>query len=408
MGPRAIALGTFGLLCMVLACSCSNRKQGHGAAADRAAKPAPVKVATATAKDVPVEIRDIATVEAYATVQIKSRVDGVIAQRHFQPGDDVKKDQVLFTIDPKPFEADLRQALASLERNTIQARFAKAAAERSKQLQSMGTVAVEESQDALTKAEMAEASVIGDQAVVENAKLKLSYTTITASIAGRTGDVTLDVGNLVKANADEPMVSIVQMQPIYVTFSVPEQYLQQIRDYSAKGRLRVDAVSPTTEEVIDRGELTFINNEVDKAAGTVLLKATFGNEQRRLWPGQFVNAVLTLTTLPGVTVIPSAAIQTGQQGLYVFVVRPDESAEMRLVTTGQIQGDDIVVESGVKPGEVVVTDGQLRLVQGTKVKVLGDGEPDAPGAKSGGTTATATATATSATARAGTGAGDRP
>jgi multidrug efflux system membrane fusion protein len=356
------------LISALVLCSCTKNdseapKSGKGAKGDRAV---PVTSAPVQVKDVPVQIRDIGSVEAYATVQVKTQVDGTISKVFFKPGDDVKQNQVLFTIDPRPFIAELQQAQANFNKDLITAKNAKVSAQRSQTLHAQGSVALEESQASATSAEAAAAAAEADQAAVESARLKVSYTTVTAPIAGRAGDISIDAGNVVKAN-DAPLVTIVQLQPIYVTFSVPETSLQQIRHYQAIHNLEVDIVVPGSNEETAKGELTFINNTVDKTAGTVLLKATFKNENLRLWPGQFVNIALTVTTLKNAVVVPSEAIQTGQQGSYLFVMKPDKSVEMRPVTSGQTFRGETVIDKGLSGHETVITDGQLQLVNGTKV-----------------------------------------
>lgn len=356
------------LLALWVLVSCSETgKNGASQKGGGGNRPVAVSIAKAVKKDFPVQIRDVGAVEAYATVQVKSQVDGTILKKYFTAGDDIKQDQILFTIDPRPFQAELRQAEANYAKNLVTARNAKLSAARAQTLQQKGAVALEEMQGSRTLADAAAAAADSDKAAVESAQLKLSFTTITAPMAGRTGDVTIDVGNLVKSNTD-PLVTIRQLQPIYVKFSVPESNLQDIREYSSKGPLEVEVEIPGPQPKTLKGQLTFINNEVDKAAGTVLLKATFRNERLLLWPGQFVDAALTVTTLKDMVVIPSSAVQTGQEGPYLFVMKPDKSVEMRYVTTGMKHQQEIVIEKGVAAGETVVTDGQLRLTNGTKVE----------------------------------------
>jgi multidrug efflux system membrane fusion protein len=218
--------------------------------------------------------------------------------------------------------------------------------------------------------------VEADEKAVESARLQVSYCYIHAPLTGRTGTLLADQGNLIKADADKAMVVINQVQPIYVSFSVPEQYLPDIKKYMAAGPVKVAAIINNDEQNPAAGILTFINNTVDTATGTILLKATFDNQDKRLWPGQFVNTVMTLTTEPDVVVVPSQAIQTGQQGQFVFVVKPDLTAETRPVVVGRSLAGEVVVKQGVQAGEIVVTDGQLRLVPGAKVEVR---KPKTPG-----------------------------
>jgi len=362
---------------LICACSHEKTKGPAGGGGKPPQRTVPVTVAPVEIKDVPVQIRDIGSVEAYATVQVKTQVDGTISKVFFKPGDDVKENQVLFTIDPRPFIAELQQAQANFDKDLITAKNARISAQRSQTLHAQGSVALEETQASATSAEAAAAAAEADKAAVESARLKVSYTTVTAPIAGRAGDISIDAGNVVKAN-DAPLVTIVQLQPIYVTFSVPESSLQDIRKYQARHHLKVDIVVPGSTEPSPTGELTFINNTVDKTAGTVLLKATFKNESLRLWPGQFVNIALTITTLKNAVVVPSEAIQIGQQGDYLFIMKPDKTVEMKPVTSGQTFRGETVIEKGLSGGETVITDGQLQLVNGTRVlpsaRVVSDDE----------------------------------
>ncbi len=333
----------------------------------------PVTVAKAIQKTVPVEVRTIGTVEAYSTVTVKSQVDGVIEKVHFQEGQDANARDLLFTIDPRPFEASLKQAEANLARDIAQAKNASAQSERYSSLFQAGIVSKEQYDQFRTNAEALEAAVRADRAAVERAHLELEYTTIRSPIDGRTGTLMVHAGNVVKAN-DTSLVVIHQVKPIYVDFSVPEQYLAEIKSAASRRKLSVRAIIPQEEKHPAEGMLTFVNNTVDNSTGTILLKAIFENRDNRLWPGQFVNAILTLGAQPGSTVVPSQAVQTGQAGPYVFVVKQDSTVELRSVTPGSATGGETVIEKGVKPGEVVVTDGQLRLVPGAKVEIKNKAE----------------------------------
>lgn len=337
----------------------------QGALARRAV---PVNVATAVRKDVPVQLQEIGTVEAEATIQIKSLVEGQVAQVHFDDGAHVRKGQPLFTIDPRPFQAALAQAQANLLRDQVQAKRDYDAAVRYAKLVATGTVSADQYEEKRAQAQASEAAARADVAAVENAKLKLGYTAINSPINGRAGDILSKAGNLVKVNADTPMVTLMQTQPVDVSFSVPENYLNEIRASDAQSSLTVEAHIPGDAKP-EIGKLTFINNEVNRQSGTIELKGTFENAKERLWPGRFVNVVLTLKVMRGVTVIPSQALQRGQEGDYVFVVRPDASAEYRSVDAEQLSAAETIVRKGVAPGEVVVTDGQLRLAPGVKVEI---------------------------------------
>jgi len=356
----------------------------------------PVSVAAVLIKDVPVQIRVIGTVEAYSTVSIKSMVNGEIVEVNFTEGQEVRNGAPLFEIDPRPFQADLRrnqanlakdtaqlqQAKANLARDTAQAQNAAVESRRYEQLVAKGVAAKQQYDQYRTNAEALEAAVRADQAAIENAseairadsaaldnsKIQLGYCTICSPIEGRTGSLIVHQGNVVKAN-DIAMVVINQLSPIYVNFAVPEQYLPEIRSYMALGKVKVEAVPANTTESPSHGVLTFIDNAVDSTTGTIKLKATYVNSDRRLWPGQFVNVVVTLASQPNAIVVPNEAVQSGQQGPYVFVVKPDLTAESRLVTPGRVIGGEAVIEKGLQPGEKVVTDGQLRLVPGAKVQI---------------------------------------
>jgi multidrug efflux system membrane fusion protein len=328
----------------------------------------PVAVATVVEKTVPVDIRVIGNVEAFSTVSVKSQVEGIVERVHFREGQDVRQGDLLFTIDSRPFEAALRQAEANLARDAALEKNAKAQADRYSKLFEAGIVSQEQYDQFRTNAESYEAAVRADKAAVERAKLDLSYCTIHSPIDGRTGALIVHEGNLVKANADTPLVVINQISPIYVNFSVPEGYLPDIRKYRAHGELGVQAIVPNVNRPPE-GLLSFLDNTVDTTTGTVKLKGKFDNRDRQLWPGQFVNVVLKLTTQPNAIVVPSQAVQTGQSGQYVFVIKPDMTAESRPVVAGSTVGGESVIEKGLQLGENVVTDGQLRLAPGSKVEL---------------------------------------
>jgi len=338
-------------------------------------RPVPVVVAEAVQKTVPVQVRTIGNVEPYATVSIKARVGGELQQVNFKEGQDVNRGDLLFVIDPRTWEAALKEAQARLARDKALANKARADAVRYAELVRREFVSREQYEQAGATAESLQATVQADEKSVESARLQVSYCYIHAPLTGRTGNLLADRGNLIKADADKAMVVINQVQPIYVSFSVPEQYLPDIKKYLAAGKIRVEAIIASDEKQPAEGILTFINNTVDIATGTILLKATFDNQDKRLWPGQFVNTVMTLTTEPDMVLVPSQAIQTGQQGQFVFVVKPDLTAETRPVAVGRSMDGEVVVKQGVKAGEIVVTDGQLRLVPGAKVEVK---KPEGP------------------------------
>jgi multidrug efflux system membrane fusion protein len=331
--------------------------------------PVPVTAGTVIQKAVPVQVRAIGNIEAYSTISVKSQIGGILTRVHFREGQDVNKGNLLFTIDPRPYEAALKQAEANLAKDTAQHENARVEVNRYAELVKKGYVAQEQYDQIRTNADAFEATVNADKAMVENARLQLKYCYIYSPINGRTGNLIVNEGNLIKANADNPMVTINQIQPIYVTFSVSEQYLGDIKKYMSSGKLKVEVVIGKDEKHPETGILTFVDNTVDTATGTIKLKATFTNRDRRLWPGQFVDAVITLTMQPNAVVIPSQALQTGQSGVYVFVIKSDLSVESRPVVVDRSLDGESVIEKGLQPGEKVVTDGQLRLVPGAKVDI---------------------------------------
>ena len=401
---------------------CSDR--ASGTPAKGATPPAvPVTAAAATEKPVPLDITAIGNVQAFTTVGVKSQVAGQIVQVHFTEGRDVRRGDPLFTIDPRPLEATLRQAeatvgrdlaqlrqaeaaltqrkaeiqqaLANLERDTAQLENARTQERRYRELVQKELIAREQYDNFRTQMSAMEATVAADraavenarasalaaeagvenaravikadQAVVDNAKLQLAYTTIRAPMTGRTGNLLVQAGNVVKANEGDPMVVIAQVHPIYVSFAVPEQHLAGIQRYQTRGGLVVRATAPGAPKSAS-GRLTFVNNAVDATTGTIQLKGTFSNDDDTLWPGQYVDVVLTLTTEQAVTV-PAEAVQSGQQGAFVFVVKSDLTVEPRPVQTGRRVGGEIIIVRGLTAGERVVTDGHLRLVPGAKVDI---------------------------------------
>src|SRR5262245_19056674 len=395
------------------ACSLSKAEQASSKSGARS-EGVPVITAVITQKDVPLELRAIGAVEAYSVVAVKPQVGGELTKAHFTEGQFVNKGDTLFTIDPRPFETSLKQAEANLAksmalekqaeanlaRDMTQAKNATAQAERYASLLENGVVSREQhdqirtTADALAETvradkanvETAQKAIEADSATVQSARLQLSFTTVRAPIDGRTGSLMVNQGNLVRTRDTTPLVVTNQVNPIRVTFSAPENQLSEIKSYMAWGKLRAQVSLPNDEAHPEPGTLEFVDNAVDNTTGTIKLKAVFANTERRLWPGQFVNIVLTLTTQAGAVVAPSQAVQTGQQGQFVFVVKPDQTAEMRPVVVTHTVTDGSVIESGVKPGEMVVTDGQLRLVPGAKVKVRNEeaGQKPVATAEAGG------------------------
>jgi multidrug efflux system membrane fusion protein len=418
MRPRAgrgitRASAALALCALALAApGCGDRGGDAAAKAPARAAAVPVTVSDVAVRDVPVQVRAIGNVQAYATVSVLSLVGGELFKIHFAEGQDVKAGDLLFTIDPRPFQATLlqaqaqlaqhqaqiAQAQANLTRDTAQWENARVEEARYKKLADGGFVAREQYDQVRTNEQSLAATIDADraavttaravaqadQAMIENAQLQLSYTEIRAPIDGRTGNLLIHQGNVVKANdVGNPLVVITRVHPIYVAFAVPEQYLDRIKRYRAAGELGVEATTTQgPSERTTRGELSFINNVVDATTGTIQLKATFLNADNALWPGQFVSVVLTLTTERGALVIPSQAIQPGQQGSYVFVVKPDLTVESRPVVVAFADGPDSVIAKGLARGERVVTDGQLRLVPGARVEIK-TSRPAAPGSASG-------------------------
>jgi len=329
----------------------------------------PVATALVSEKAIPLELSVIGTAEPYSTVAVRAQITGALTSVNFKEGDDVRKGQVLFTLDRRPLEAALEQARANLQRDTAQAANAKSQAQRYQDLAARGIATKEQVDTTTTAAAALEATLGADRAAVENATVQLQYATISAPISGRTGALMVNEGNLVRANDATPLVVINQVAPIYVSFGIPEARLPELKQYMAQGSVKVEALAPTDDGQPSIGRITFVDNTVDATTGTIRIKGTFANDTRHLWPGQFVNVSVTLTTDPRAVVVPTAAVQTGQQGEYVFVVKPDETVELRTVEVARAVAAESVIKQGLKPGETVVTDGQLRLTPGSRISV---------------------------------------
>jgi multidrug efflux system membrane fusion protein len=358
----------------------------------------PVSVAVASQEQVPLQIKVVGNVEPAATVQIKSQVAGELVSVKFNEGANVNKGELLFQIDPRPYREALRQAEAGLARNVAQLKQAEAnlardqaqyknaqaEATRYDRLAEQGVVSRAQhdqfrtNADALQQSMRADqaamesfrASIESDRAAIEKAKLDLSYCDIRSPVSGRAGTLLVHAGNLVKANADNALVVINQVSPIFVSFNTPERYLPDIRQSSASRKLPVEVSPQDNPGLRSHGYLAVIDNAVDNNTGTVKLKALFTNEDRRLWPGQFVNVVLTLGMIENATVVPSEAIQASQDGQLIYVVKADQTVEPRKVQVGTTIEKRVVVSSGIKPGETVVTDGQMRLFPGALIKAV--------------------------------------
>ncbi|MFZ1984702.1 MAG: efflux RND transporter periplasmic adaptor subunit, partial [Desulfatitalea sp.] len=331
----------------------------------------PVTVAEAAVKAIPVELPAVGQVEAYATVTIKAQVEGEVTAVHLREGQCVRAGAPLFTIDSRPFEAQLKQVQANLARGKAQLDNARAVLKRTAAVVDKGYVSRERYDQSVADVAALEATVQAGAAAVETARLQLAYCAIRAPIAGCAGEVFVDRGNVVKANdAAQPLVVIKQIDPIYVGFSVPERYLAEVKKYLAAGELTVLAALAGHDDAPAKGELTFVDNSVNAATGTILLKATFANTDQALWPGQFVNVTLQLASQPDAVVVPSQALQTGQKGKYLYVLKADQTVELRPVQVDRTVGGLAVIAAGVRPGDPVVTDGQLRLFPGATVKIV--------------------------------------
>jgi len=413
MLPVAILISA--TLCIALSgCNNSSVKAGGPGGRGRGGDggPVPVVVAMVSQRDVPINVDVIGNVEAYSTISVKAQVGGELTKVSFHEGDSVKKGDLLFTIDGRPLEAQLSQAQANLARDTAalsqaqanlardvaNEKYAQDQATRYRGLFDQGVVSREQtdqmrsSADALAQTvladkaaiESARAQIVADKAAVENVQVQLNYTTIQSPINGRTGSIAVKQGNVVAPNTTE-LMTITEVQPIYVTFSVPEAQLGDIKRYMGQGKLPVHAAPQADTGIQESGVLTFIDNSVDATTGTIKLKGTFPNEDNKLWPGEFVRVTLGLTTRPHATVVPNQAVQTGQDGQFVYVVKQDRTVEMRPVVTGTRVDQELVIDRGLEPGETVVTEGQLRLTPGSHVQVqdnreapaIGGGQPPA-------------------------------
>jgi len=351
------------------------------AQAKPAPRPVPVVVALVQKKPAPVRVETIGSVQPLATVVVKSRIDGQINKVHIKDGQDVKAGDVLFTLDSRAIEAQLRQAEALVVKDRAQLVNAKREADRQSELATKNYAAASKVDEVRTQVATLEASIRSDEAAAENLKVQLSYSTISSPISGRAGAIALKDGNTVKANDTITLVTINQVHPIYVSFSVPQIQLAEIREAMKAGSIeaRVQPIGQS-EDAHDKGTLAFIDNQIDIATGTVNLKAVFDNKRDVLWPGQFVNVRLTLRVDPNAIVVPQAAVQIGQGGPYVYVIKPDNTAEARRVKVVRTVAGETVVGEGLSEGEQVVVDGQLRLTTGAKVE-LKTAEPK-PGATS--------------------------
>jgi len=339
--------------------------------------PAPVVVAAATQKDVPVLLRAIGNVEASEIVTIKSQISGELTKVNFKEGQDVQKGAILFQLDNRPYLAALRKAEATLARDRVVMENARTNYERYRLLVKDGIVTAEQAEGYRTAAESAEANVAADQADIENARAQLAYCTIKAPTSGRLGILAVHQGNVVKAN-DMSLVTINKISPIKVLFAVPEKELGDIKQQLAGGRVAVEAEVTGTNGFTEKGVIDFLDNTVEVSSGTIKLKGVFENPKKRLWPGQLVNISIVMNIRKDAVIVPTQAIQTGQQGQYLLVVKQDSTAELRPVTIGPVQNGNTVIEKGLQAGEQVIIDGQVRVIPGSKVEIktgAGDSKP---------------------------------
>lgn len=379
MRLAACSLRLAALLALLAACG---QKQQGGPPGGFAV---PVTVAKVQQKNVPLTVHAIGNVEPIQSVTVRPQVGGVLLGVKFREGQEVSKGDLLFEIDPRPLQAQVAQAEANLARDKANAQDAEATARRYAALVKKEYVTQQQAENAEAQAAALKAALKADEAALQTSRLNLAYAQIRAPVSGRTGAVLVHAGNVVKA-PDDKLVVIDQLQPIYVSFSVPEQVLPQIRARGAASKLPVTA-EPAMEQKSgnpeqkasgaigaekSQGILTFVDNAVDMTTGQIRLKATFPNRDETLWPGQFVDVDLTLGEQQGALVAPAEAVQRGQQGEYVFVVKGDNTVESRPVTVSRSDAHEAVIEKGLQAGETVVTDGQLRLQQGTKVQVKGE------------------------------------
>ncbi|HET9166041.1 MAG TPA: MdtA/MuxA family multidrug efflux RND transporter periplasmic adaptor subunit [Candidatus Angelobacter sp.] len=356
--------------------SADSKQKGGGGKGGRgggAQMTIPVAVAKAEVRDLPILLNGLGSVEAYQTVAVKSRLDGQLLKVNVKEGQEVKQGELLAEIDPRPYEVQLSQTQATLFKDQAALKDARLNLERFQQLYKDGVISKQQFDTQGSLEAQLDGAVRADQAQIDTVKLNLAYTRITAPVSGRIGLRQVDVGNMVHASDPNGLLVLTQLQPIAVIFSLPQDNLQAVSQHMSKGKLAVDAYSRDDQTKIATGFLTTIDNQIDVTTGTGKLKAVFENRDRSLWPNQFVNIHLLLEVKKNNTVVPSAAIQRGPQGTYVFVVKPDNTAEMRTVAISISQGNFTAISQGLKPGEVVVTDGQDKLQPGTKVAVRGAG-----------------------------------
>jgi multidrug efflux system membrane fusion protein len=354
----------------------TTRDRAAPVVAEDAAPAIPVTVGVVTPADVPVLLNGIGTVQAYNTIVVRSRVDGPIVAVDFTEGEEVEAGAPLFQIDPRPYEAALAQARAARNKDKAQLASAQLDLDRSTKLLSRGFQTQQSFDQQTALVGQLKAAIEGDEAAIETAQLNLGYTKITAPISGRLGARLVDIGNLVRAGEGTALVRMTQVRPIYVSFTLPQQSFDGIREQQNKAPLAVEAFSGDDTRRLARGQLTLIDNAIDAATGTIHLKAQFANEEERLWPGEFVNARVILSMRRAVPTVPAQAVQDGPDGYIIYVVKPDETVERKSIEVAAIQDGIAAVTRGLAVGERVVVTGQFRLVNGARVKAT----PAAPGA----------------------------
>ncbi len=364
MNLSANILAAISLSCVVMS-GCSKKIEKP-----KGRPPALVKVSTASQQNVPVVIKAIGTIEASESVVVRTQISGELTKVAFREGQDVQKGALLFQLDPRAYQAAIRKAEATLTRDKVIMDNAGKDYLRYSQLVKDGIVTQEQAEGYRTKAESAAADMAADVAAVDSAREQLAYCTITSPISGRLGVLAIDRGNVVKAN-DTVLVTINKLIPIHASFSIPEKELPEVKRLMTGGRIVVEAEVPGTTGIREKGIVSFFDNSVDPTTGSIRLKALFANANKQLWPGQFANISIVLGMKNNAVVVPSQAIQTGQNGQFVFVVKSDATAEIRQVISGPVSQGMTVIEKGLQSGEQVVIDGQMRVIPGGKVEVQG-------------------------------------
>jgi multidrug efflux system membrane fusion protein len=371
---RKAAIAASAILAVAAAASVSYVVQHPAPAAEAPAPPAaaagvPVTAGTVKAADVPVILNGIGSVQPFNTVTIKSRVDGQIVNVNFAEGQEIKAGTPLIQIDPRPFQAALDQALAQKEKDEAQLAGAQADLARYAQLVPSGYQTRQSYDQQKAQVAQLQAATKADQALIETAKLNLGYTDIRAPISGRLGMRLVDIGNMVHGNDANGLVTITQTKPIFVNFTLAQEHLHKIHEKQAAGALTVLAYGSDNKTQLAEGKLTVIDNSIDQTTGTIHLKATFQNDDERLWPGEFVNVRLVLSVRKGVPTVPAQTVQDGPNGNYAYVIKPDNTVDRREVEVAAVQDGIAVISKGLSAGEQVVVEGQYRLTQGARVRI---------------------------------------